>query len=128
MESDIVTEGFVSCGERGARIHKLIADGDSNTYKNLRDERVYKDPDVFIEKFECVNHLHRNFRAKFAFMSCGIRTASKHWRNSELSNPDKIKNLEEDVMNAPAHYFGVHDSCKTYFCTKTTDQGARDVL
>lgn len=150
MESDIIKEGFIFCEQYKARFHQLIADGDSNTYKNLRDSRIYTNPDVFIEKYECVNHLHRNFRAKFTYlstvakfnfelrkhikpkkavdMSNGIKAAAKHWRESNLSTADKIKNLEEDIMNAPAHYFGVHDKCKAYFCNKQTAEGATDCL
>lgn len=150
MESDIITEGFFSCDEHNARIYRLVADGDSNTYKNLRDIRIYHNPDLFIEKFECVNHLHRNFRTKFVHlstvtkfdvnlrkyikpkkandMSNGIKTASKYWRESTVSQAEKIKNLEEDIMNAPSHYFGVHDKCKPYFCTKRTSERAAEVL
>ncbi len=150
MEADIIVEGFVSCEEHNARFYKLVADGDSNTYKRLRDMRIYTNPDVFIEKFECVNHLHRNFRAKFTFLSSvskfdidlrkhikpkkgvdlstGIKSASKHWRETTLSTTEKIRNLEDDIMNAPCHYFGVHDKCKSYFCNKTTNAGAIERL
>lgn len=41
MESDIILEGFKFCEQHGARFHQLVADGDSNTYKNLRDSRIY---------------------------------------------------------------------------------------
>lgn len=150
MESAIILDGFTYCDEHKARFNKLIADGDSNTYKNLRDKRIYSNPDVFIEKFECVNHLHRNFRNKFTYlstlskfdselrkhikpkkgndMSKGIKAASKHWRESTVSEGEKIKNLEEDIMNAPSHYFGVHDKCKPYFCKRNNDEGAAERL
>lgn len=151
MESDIISEAFIKCEEeQKARFYRLIADGDSNTYKCLRDMRLYKNPDVFIEKFECVNHLHRNFRAKFSYLSTltkfdielrkhvkpkkgndiskGIKTASKYWRESDLDVVDKIKNLEEDIMNASAHYFGVHDNCRQYFCGKVTQKDAYERL
>lgn len=150
MESDIIIEGFKFCEQFGARFNELICDGDSNTYKNLRDIRIYRNPDVFVEKFECCNHLHRNFRSKFGCLclitkfdsdlrkhvkpsrghdiSTGIKMASRHWRESELDLSEKIKKLEEDILNAPAHYFGVHHNCKSYFCTKTTTQEAIDNL
>lgn len=146
MESDIITEGFKFCQEHKARFYQLIADGDSNTYKNLRDIRIYRNPDVFIEKFECVNHLHRNFRSKFSNLSTlakfncdlrkhikpkkgndiskGVKAASKYWRETNLSIYEQIKNLEDDIMNSPRHYFGVHDKCKKYFCSHTTTQDA----
>lgn len=148
MEADIILEGFKSSEQHGARYFKLIADGDSSTYKALRDLRVYRNPDLFIEKCECVNHLYRNFRTRFNFLTkvtkfkvasrkhitpskgqgiCkGIKVAAKHWRESNLGMVKKISNLEDDIMNAPLHYFGVHDKCKSYFCQKVTDQGAVD--
>lgn len=150
MEPDILLEGFKKCEEHGARFYKFIADGDSSTYKALRDLRIYQNPDLFIEKLECVNHLYRNFRSKFNFISKvtkfnaalrkyitpkrgndivkGIKMAAKHWNESDAELIDKISNLEEDVMNAPAHYFGVHSGCKSYFCTKETEQGDIDHL
>lgn len=150
MESDIIVEGFKFCEQYKARFYKLISDGDSNTYKNLRDMRIYKNPDLFIEKCECCNHLHRNFRTKFGCLhqitkfdvnlrkhvkpskghdiSKAVRTAAKHWRESNLPISEQITGLEEDIMNAPAHYFGVHRNCKSYFCKKTTTPGASDTL
>lgn len=151
MEADIILEGFRTCQDQGARFRQLIADGDSSTYKTLRDFRIYTNPDLFIEKLECVNHLCRNFRTKFSNLNkitrfdCtlrkhvkpskgnditkGVKTAATHWRAAaDLSLTQKIKNLEEDIMNAPNHYFGVHTHCKSYFCNKTTDPKAVDNL
>lgn len=150
MEADIILEGFKVCQEQEARFYKLIADGDSTTYKILRDLRIYKDPDLFIEKLECVNHLFRNFRSKFRCLNkvtkfdcslrkhvnpskgndiCkGIRCAAKHWREANIPFSEKINNLESDVMNAPSHYFGVHTNCKSYFCNNTTEIAALDNL
>lgn len=146
MEADIIVEGFKECEKLGARFHKMIADGDSSTYKTLRDLRLYKYPDLVIEKLECVNHLCRNFRSRFGFLDkvtkfdiklrkhvkpskgndiCkGVKTAAKHWRESDLSITEKLRNLETDIMNAPAHYFGVHTHCRSYFCSKTTSTAA----
>lgn len=69
MESDIIVQGFKECDQLGARFNVLISDGDSNTYKLIRDLRIYKDPDVFVAKRECVNHLYRNFYKKFNNLS-----------------------------------------------------------
>lgn len=65
METQIIVEGFIHCASKGARFNKYVGDGDSSTYKALRDLRLYKDPELEIEKFECVNHLFRNFWRKF---------------------------------------------------------------
>lgn len=65
METKIVVEGFKHCAENGARFNKYVGDGDSSTYKALRDLDLYQEPHVLIEKFECVNHLFRNFLKAF---------------------------------------------------------------
>lgn len=149
MESDIIVHGFKECDELGARFHVLISDGDSNTYKLIRDLRIYKDPDVYVAKFECVNHLFRNFYKKFANLSTitkfnvdsrkkvitkdicldickGIRMAAKHWREADETLPIKVRMLEKDILNAPAHYLGCHEKCNSYFCQKTTEPAAVD--
>lgn len=61
METEIIIDGFKYCAEKGARFNRFVGDGDCSTYKALRDLQLYKDPPVSIEKFECVNHLFRNF-------------------------------------------------------------------
>lgn len=65
METAIIIEGFKLCAEKGARFNKYVGDGDSSTYKALRDLRIYKNPFIEIEKFECINHLFRNFLKRF---------------------------------------------------------------
>lgn len=65
METQIIVEGFKFCATKNARFNKYVGDGDSSTYKALRDLQLYKDPYISIEKFECVNHLFRNFFKKF---------------------------------------------------------------
>lgn len=146
MEADIILEGFKQSEEHGARYHKLIADGDSSTYKILRDYRVYKDPDLVIEKLECVNHLCRNFRSKFGFLEkvckfdsklrkqvnpsrgndiCkGVKAAANYYRNQNMSLREKMACLEDDIMNSPLHYYAVHTNCKPYFCSKNTTDAA----
>lgn len=60
-------------------------------------------------------------------ISKGVRMAAKHWRESNLSMMEKLENLERDCLNASYHYFGNHDKCDQYFCTKvtTTDCNAK---
>lgn len=65
METEIVVDGFKYCATKGARFNKYVGDGDSSTYKTLRDLDLYQNPHVAIEKFECVNHLFRNFFKAF---------------------------------------------------------------
>lgn len=65
MEAEIIVEGFEACERKGARFHQLVADGDSSTYKEIKERGMYKNPDVTVEKFECVNHLFRNYTKQF---------------------------------------------------------------
>lgn len=46
--------------------------------------------------------------------------ASKYWRESNVTLIEKLENLEKDCLNAPYHYFGIHENCSDYFCKKTT--------
>lgn len=64
METEIIVEGFQACERLGARFNKIISDGDSSAYKELRELSIYKFPDLVIEKLECVNHLYKNARKK----------------------------------------------------------------
>lgn len=65
MESTIIVEGFKACEKLGARFHKFVGDGDANTFKELRESSIYKNPEIHIEKFGCENHVFRNFRSKY---------------------------------------------------------------
>lgn len=68
MEVQIIIDGFKFCAAKGARFHRFISDGDSSIYKALRDIRLYTNPDIEIEKFECINHLFRNFLKQFLIL------------------------------------------------------------
>lgn len=65
MEAEIIVEGFEACERKGARFHQLVADGDSSTYKEIKERGMYKNLDVTVEKFECVNHSFRNYTKQF---------------------------------------------------------------
>jgi len=69
MESTILVEGFEACEKLGARFHQYVGDGDSSTFKELREAGIYKDPEIDIEKLECENHLYRNARSKIDDLS-----------------------------------------------------------
>lgn len=84
METAIIVEGFKFCAEKGARFNKFIGDGDSSTYKALRDLRLYQNPEMAIEKFDCVNHIHRNFANKFTVLLGNTKFKNK---GRKLLNP-----------------------------------------
>lgn len=92
MESDIIIQGFKECDILGARFNVMISDGDSNTYKLIRDLRIYKDPDVFVAKLECINHLYRNFYKKFNKLASETKFDSG-WRKSIITEDMCSKNF-----------------------------------
>lgn len=64
METEIIIDGFKYCNEKKARFHLLVGDGDSSTYKAIRDLNLYKDPDMDTDKLNCENHVYKNFNKK----------------------------------------------------------------
>lgn len=64
METEIIVEGFQFCERMGARFNKIISDGDSSAYKEIRELSIYRNPDLVVDKLECVNHLYKNARKK----------------------------------------------------------------
>lgn len=71
METTIIIEGFQHCETLGARFKEFIADGDSSTFKNISDLKIYQNPEMEVEKDECCNHLYRNFRSAFGNLGKG---------------------------------------------------------
>lgn len=64
METEVIVEGFEYCEKFGARFHKIVSDGDSSAFKEISERCIYKNPDLVVEKVECVNHLVKNFIKK----------------------------------------------------------------
>lgn len=63
MESDILLEGFrQSIPMYNIIYERMIADGDSSTYKKILEGRPY--PNCTVEKVECKNHIFRNICKK----------------------------------------------------------------
>lgn len=141
MEAAILTEGFCTSLESYGLIYgEIIADGDSNTFKKIRDSNPY--PTIQVKKIECKNHLLRNYTNKLRELSkdrtagepivrkliannilrfrTAIDKAVAHRKNSEASMPDKVESLKNDILNSSSHIFGEHKLCATlnYFCNK----------
>ncbi|KAK8789244.1 hypothetical protein V5799_020980 [Amblyomma americanum] len=82
MEQAIVVEGFKKSIElHGIKYTKLIADGDSSTYRSIVAAAPYGNQQV--EKIKCRNHLLRNYAAKIR------EIAQKKWLEKM---PPKLKN------------------------------------
>lgn len=45
----------------------------------------------------------------------GIRSAIKHC--ADETNGMEVEELRNDIRNAPFHVFGLHDDCRSYFCS-----------
>lgn len=136
MESAILVEGFkTSVRDNGLIYNKVIADGDSSTYKCILDARPYKD--LIVQKIECINHLLRNYSKALVALSqdkaypvqfrklikdrimrlrTGVKKACEYWGGQNLNTEQKILLLQKDILNGPEHIFGNHINCSNYFC------------
>lgn len=137
MESTILVEGFKNSIQMHNLIYaRLISDGDANTYAKLLQSRPYKN--ITIEKIECRNHLLRNLCNKLQALSTDTKylikyrkyitkqrilsirkvivTAIRNYKNS-----GNVTGLHNDIMLAAEHAFGIHTTCKAYFCSKVGD-------
>lgn len=142
MEWDSILEGFKSSVSLyNLRFMKLISDGDSSTYSKLLEHKPYQDR--HIEKIDCVNHLHRNFRKAIEAAVKGCpRGLNRHvmdnlerirkdiccaiqFRKKENKGEDeKVSLLKSDLQNILYHVFGDHTNCPNYiksFCKNDED-------
>lgn len=141
MESEILVEGFKSSIEMHGLIYKtVISDGDSNVFKSIIDNNVYKEHNLLPSNIRCYNHLHRNLSNKLQAIAQTVqKQGTKRIKNfSKLRNAvkgkilqirqlidesvDYIKNLNmdkkhkeeelrKDILNIPYHVFGQHKDC-----------------
>ncbi|CAN7951097.1 unnamed protein product, partial [Ixodes pacificus] len=140
MEKDIIVEGFRRSEEmHGLKYNRLIADGDSSTYKAVLEAAPYGNQ--MVQKIECRNHILRNYSGHLRDIAqrkrsvpiprvlknlvlqssvrlrFGVYTAIKaRAAEKSLSLRARTENLAKDVRNGPNHVFGQHDYCAPYFC------------
>lgn len=57
-----------------------------------------------------------NFKKSIDRTTRGMRAAIKHC--ADETNGNDVEGLRYDIRNAPFHAFGVHNDCRSYFCTK----------
>lgn len=142
MESEILLEGFKqSIPMHNIIYERMVADGDSSTYKKILEGRPYSN--CTVEKVECKNHIFRNMCKKLK----SITTETKDPVNlrkkittqrilairkvicasiSENSSKDsdfdtKVNSLYTDINNFYNHAFGHHENCQPYYCTTQND-------
>jgi len=116
----------------------MIADGDSNLYKFLRDNI-----DWGMTKRECINHLLKNYKGKLMELAkestytlilnelvidkiCAYtrKIINRFGKDQDDRDENLMKLL---IMNVPKHIFGFHDSCTNDFCDKDKDNKQADV-
>lgn len=132
MEWHSILEGFQCSFElHGIRYMKVIADGDSGTYQKLLEHKPYGDRCIL--KYECRNHLRRNYRKQLepAITGCprGLRdhvtkslgrivrdvNSATDYRSKEIkSDEEKVTLLKSDISNVIHHVFGDNSSCPSY--------------
>ena len=145
MESDAIVEGFKTSMEMHGLIYKMVvADGDSNVFKSIRDNDPYRDYKVQVNKIECTNHLLRNLckkiratseitqpkgQRKKGFVKARdavkgkIRTlrneviqAAARWRQDTQPFHCRVKALQKELLNICSHIFGEHKRCADRKC------------
>ena len=138
MESDNILSGFQSSIETYELVYnKFIGDGNFSVHAKI----IIVYGDFQVEKIECMNHVLRNLTSKLLDISKdqvkGINSAKIPLDERKLFNPfvkrfrtdvksailynnkngKDWKALRSDLLNIPAHIFGEHTHCRTYFCT-----------
>lgn len=141
-ESDIILEGFKRSNEMHGLIYsQIVCDADSNVYKRIVDNNVYREENIIPERILCTNHLLRNLCRKLnavskitqgraprikefvstrnivktnvSYIRQSVEDAVERWRTTEnITWKNKIKELRQDILNIPDHVFGEHKNCK----------------
>ncbi|KAF4524184.1 hypothetical protein B566_EDAN011017, partial [Ephemera danica] len=125
MESDIVVQGLlISEVKHKLRYVKLVANGDSSTYKRISEANPYKS--IVVEKTECKSNILRHLTGRHTELSAPKRgqpkfgdTASIKLVGSQknLALRDRIQLMQRDIEITALNYFGDHGKCDSYFCT-----------
>lgn len=139
MESTILVEGFKNSIQMYNLIYaRLISDGDANTYAKLLQARPYEN--ITIEKIECRNHLLRNLCNKLQALTTDTKYLIKYRKyltkkrilsiRKVIVTAIKYNKKSGNIMLAADHAFGIHNTCKTYFCSKVgeDDKIDRDIF
>lgn len=142
MEADIIVEGFKESVEKRNLIYKtLVADGDASTFQSIRDANPYAEYGVIVNKFECNNHLFRNFcrkiresasskmtshpdknvmgKGKFQSyveasalrMRTLITEIRDERKKDSIPDAQKSAKLQKDIFVVFNHVFGDHSQC-----------------
>ena len=157
MKSDAIVEGFKCSLEMHGLIYKMVvADGNSNVFKSIRDNDPYRDRGVQVKKIECTNHLLRNMCKKISSTSeitqpkgqrksgfVKARNAVKGKiltirkevtqaaaRRGQENQPFhyKVQALQRDLLGICSHVFGEHKRCGNRKCEEDGEKGERNIV
>lgn len=100
METEIIVEGFQACERMGARFNKIISDGDSSAFKEIRELSIYRNPDLVVQKLECVNHLYKNARKKISAICSDTAFKLKYRKLLKPSIGNETEFLDESEKSS----------------------------
>jgi len=132
MESEMAIRGVQYLAEQfDLHCDCAILDGDSNTFKKLRDNF-----DWTIIKKECLNHLMKNYKGRLlelqkmpdyinVLSDSNIDKILSYTRHA-INTFGKDSNRDENSMsivikNVSKHLFGFHKDCTDHLCNKPKD-------
>ena len=157
MESDAIVEGFLCSLEMHGLIYKMvIADGDSNVFKSIRDNDPYRDQGVQVKKLECTNHLPRNLCKKIRSTSeiiqpngkrkCGfvkawlavkrkiltirkeVTQAAARWREAIQPFHCRVQGLQKELLGLCSLVFGQYNRCGDRVCQQDGEESERNIV
>lgn len=140
MEASIIGELLeILFDKKNIVVEYYVSDNDSATMATIKNLNLYKDLNKFTNRRSCYLHASRNYTNKlkalepkckiladlnFAeLMRKAVRIIIKKYNamwQSGLDYNTAIKNMEEELLNAPFHILQQHGKCGT-FCTKKND-------
>ena len=157
MESDAIVEGFKCSMDMHGLIYKMVvADGDSNVFKSIRDNGPYREWGVQVKKIECTNHLLRNLckkirstseitqskgqrksgfvkarttvKGKILTIRKEVTEAAARWRQEKQPFHCRVRALQKELLGICSHVFGEHKRCGDRNCHKDGEQDAQNVV
>ncbi|CAG2204291.1 unnamed protein product [Mytilus edulis] len=138
MESDIIIEGFKQAeSKHGLRYMRVIGDGDSSVFSNIREQVPVWGR--YVTKEECANHICKCYRSNLeklvadnpiykgrhnltknvrirlvSAVRCAIRMRAKEVKEKGVEKTEAVRNLRHDIINSVHHVFGKHSNCSDF--------------
>ncbi|XP_076549399.1 uncharacterized protein LOC117605294 [Osmia lignaria lignaria] len=159
MESDAIAEGFNCSIEMHGLIYRtVVADGDSNVYHTIVNNKPYREQKVTVRKVECTNHLLRNLCKKLRHVAKKTQTKGHRARGyvahrniikknilnirravvlavkarKQEKGPQHIKarELQKDILSIPSHIFGEHKECnsRSHTCMRDENRAEKNYV